>query len=506
MQATPLVASQPSSSLSVDGVRAFTADEVRAAVEHARRAQGPWAALSVRERARALARVRSELVTRADDLVDLETAIQGKTRVESYGAILACARLIGFLSGAAPRVLAPERPLPLFGLTRAHRVLREPYGVVGVIAPWNFPITLSLEPMLAALIAGNAVVMKPSEHVSEIGLALGRVFERAALGDLVRVVVGDGATGAALVAAGIDKLVVTGSVATGRKAGVLAAEHLVPVTMELGGKDAAIVLEDADLERAAAGIAWGANLNAGQACLAIERVYVVDAIADRFERALADEVRALRVGPGGDATTDVGAVTTDAQLATIEAQIEDALRKGARLLCGGERVSSARGPGRFYAPTVLADVTEEMIVMREETFGPVVAIARVHDAHEAIERTNGSRFGLTCSIWTRDIERALSLAARIRAGDVAIDEHAAPAGLAEIPWGGVKDSGFGRTRGVEGLLEMVTTKHVSWPRLRVFGREPYWFPYSARKAGAMRAALRLLYGTWPERLDVLFRR
>jgi succinate-semialdehyde dehydrogenase/glutarate-semialdehyde dehydrogenase len=281
----------------------------------------------------------------------------------------------------------------------------------------------------------------------------------------------------------------------------LAGEHLVPATLELGGKDAAIVLPDADLDRAAAGIAWAGNLNAGQACLSVERVYVAAPVAEPFLERLVAEVERLRVGLGEREDVDVPAITTEAQLAVIEAQVEDAVRKGARILCGGERISAG---SRFYRPTVIADVQGDMRVMTEETFGPVIAVQSVADAEEAIERTNAAGFGLTASLWTQDLRRGQALAGRLRVGDVALNEHAAPAGHAEIPWGGRGLSGYGKTRGAQGLLEMTTWKHVSWPRFRT-RREPYWFPYSGKMLRLVRSALVLLYGSWAERFRLVFR-
>jgi acyl-CoA reductase-like NAD-dependent aldehyde dehydrogenase len=474
--------------------------EVREAVARARAAQVSWGRLPVRARAKAMVEVKRALVRRADALADVEVKEQGKSRFEAYGAVLNQIHLLNYMRRIAPRVLGPKKAFPLFGLSRVHRIVREPLGVVGVIAPWNFPFTLSFEPMVAALIAGNAVVLKPSEYASQVGLAIGALFETALPKDLVQVVTGGAETGRALVESGIDKLVFTGSVRNGRKVAAFAGEKLVPVTLELGGKDAAIVLEDADLDRAAAGIAWGANLNAGQACLSIERVYVAEAIADRFLDKLAENVRALRLGPGESADADVGAITTEAQLEIIKAQVADAIGKGARIVTGGSSVEN--GGGRFFQPTILADVTDDMLLMKEETFGPVLGVVRVKSAEEAIARTNASSFGLTASVWTRDLSRGRALASEIKAGDVALNEHAAPAGLAEIPWGGMKDSGYGKTRGEEGLVEMSATKHISWPRVRS-KREMYWFPYSAQKLAKLRLALHMLYGTWRDRLLAL---
>lgn len=477
-----------------------TPEEVRQAVVTARLAQRAWGALTVRERLRALRPLRRTLVTQCETLVALSVAEQGKDQMIAYGEVLTVLRLLNYYFRCAPRVLRPRRVFPLLGLLRVNRIVPRPYGVVGVISPWNYPVSLTLEPTFAALIAGNAVVIKPSEQTPLLGLKLGTLFREAGLpADLVQVVTGDAAVGATLIASGIDRLVFVGSVPNGRKVAALAGQHLVPVTLELGGKDAAIVLADADLDRAAAGIAWAANLNAGQTCLAIERVYVVEAVAEPFLQRLVAEVQRLRVGPGTDPTTDIPPITTPAQLAVIQSQLADAVARGARILCGGRL---ADRPGRFFEPTVVTDVTDAMLLMREETFGPVIAVQRVHDAEEAVRRTNASPFGLTASVWTRNLELGRRLAARLEVGDAAVNDHGTPAGNPEIPWGGMKASGYGRTRGQEGLLEMVTLQHLSWPRFQT-KREPFWFPNSARTIATVRRAIPLLFGTWRERMAAL---
>ncbi len=478
----------------------FTPDQVRQAVKAAREAQTAWCQLSVRQRIRAMKPFQRMLVEQRDALAALIVAEQGKDQLIAYGEIFSILRLLGYYFRIAPRVLRQRRALPLLGLLRVNRLVPFPYGVVGVISPWNYPVSLSLEPTIAALLAGNAVVIKPSEYTPLIGLRLGELFRAAGLPEnLVQVVTGYGDTGAALIASGIDKLVFVGSEATGRKVAALAGQHLVPMTLELGGKDAAIVLSDADLERAANGIAWGGNLNAGQTCLAIERVYVEHDIAEPFLQHLVEVIQKLRVGPGTDPDTDIPAITTAAQLSIIQSHIDDAVARGARVLCGGK---PADRPGRFFKPTVVVDVNEDMLIMQAETFGPVIAVQRVQDVNEAIQRTNASPFGLTASVWTRDIARGRRIAARIQAGDVAVNDHGTPAGNVEIPWGGMKNSGYGKTRGKEGLLEMVTLQHISWPRLQT-RREPFWFPNSAKAIAMVRKSIPLLYGTWRQRLAVL---
>jgi acyl-CoA reductase-like NAD-dependent aldehyde dehydrogenase len=473
-----------------------TLDDVRKAVTTAREAQATWGQLNVRQRIRALKRFQRVLVQERDTLVRLIVAEQGKDQVIAYGEVFSVLNLLRYYFRVAPKLLRPRRAFPLLGILRVNRIVFRPYGVVGIISPWNYPVSLSLEPAVTALFAGNGVVIKPSEHTPLTGLKLGELFRQTELPEnLVQVVTGPGETGAALIASGIDKLVFVGSVATGRKVAALAGQHLVPLTLELGGKDAAIVLADADVDRTAEGIAWAANLNAGQTCLAIERVYVVDEIAEPFVQSLCEVVKGLRVGPGTDPDTDIPPITTEAQLDVIRSHIEDAQIKGAHVLCGGG--PTQRG-GRFFEPTVVVDVSEDMLLMQEETFGPVIAVQRVRDVEEAVRLTNASGYGLTASVWTQDKVLGRRVAARIEAGDVAVNDHGISAGHPEIPWGGLKESGYGKTRGREGLQEMVTLQHLSWPRVQM-RREVVWFPNSAKKLAQVKRGLLLLHGNWRER-------
>jgi succinate-semialdehyde dehydrogenase/glutarate-semialdehyde dehydrogenase len=471
-------------------------DDVRKSVAAAREAQAAWGQLSIRQRITALRRFQRVLLQERDTLVQLIVSEQGKDQVIAYGEVFSVLNLLRYYFRVAPKVLRPRRAFPLLGILRVNRIVFRPYGVVGIISPWNYPVSLSLEPAVTALLAGNGVVIKPSEHTPLTGLRLGALFQQAQLPEnLVQVVTGPGETGAALIASGIDKLVFVGSVATGRKVAALAGQHLVPVTLELGGKDAAIVLADADVDRTAEGIAWAANLNAGQTCLAIERVYVVDEIAEPFIQSLCEVVKGLTVGLGADPDTDIPPITTEAQLGVIQWHIEDAKMKGARVLCGGG--PTQRG-GRFFEPTVVVDVNEDMLLMQEETFGPVIAVQRVRDVEEAVRLTNSSGYGLTASVWTQDKVLGRRVAARIEAGDVAVNDHGISAGHPEIPWGGLKESGYGKTRGREGLLEMVTLQHLSWPRVQM-RREVVWFPNSAKKLAQVKRGLLLLHGNWRER-------
>lgn len=469
-------------------------DEVRALVERARAAQPAWAALGPRGRGRLLLRFRDRLVERAERVAELSSEETGKTRFEALLTdVLVTADLARWYARRAPKVLARRRIPSGWLVTKRCYEVREPYGVVGVIGPWNFPVLNSMRAVLAALAAGNAAIWKPSEASPFSALYVLELAREAGIPeDVFTVATGDGATGAALIEAGVDKVSFTGSVATGRKVAELAARRVIPVTLELGGKDAMIVLADADLERAANTAVAGAFANAGQICISIERVYVEASVYDAFVERVVELTRPLVAGPGPDA--DVGALTTDAQLAIVERQVKDAVAKGARVLVGGERLP---GPGRFFAPTVLVDVDHSMEIMREETFGPVLAIMKVADAEEAIRLANDSRFGLGASVWTRP-PRAAALVPRVKAGMVCVNDALTNGLVAGLPFGGVGESGYGSVYGDNGLLEMTRPRAILVDRL---GAKREFAHYPTRRFGDARLVglIRLLHGRGPAR-------
>jgi succinate-semialdehyde dehydrogenase/glutarate-semialdehyde dehydrogenase len=376
---------------------------------------------------------------------------------------------------------------------RSSRVEYRPLGVVGIISPWNFPWAIPLGEIVMALMAGNTVVLKPSELTPLVALKIGDVFRRAGLpAGALEVVTGDGSTGAALVEADVDKLMFTGSVATGRRVAEAAAQRLIPVVLELGGKDPMLVLADADIEQAASAAVWGAFANSGQACASVERCYVHESVADEFLRRVVEKTRALRQGVGESA--DVGAMSSERQLQTVEEHVRDAVARGARVLTGGGRApqrpeQDANGQGFFHEPTVLTGVDHSMQAMREETFGPTLPVMVFQTEDEAIRLANDSPFGLTASVWTRDIRRGRKLAARIEAGTVMINEVLYTHGIAQTPWGGVKQSGLGRTHGRLGLLEMVAPYHIHVNRLTRLP-DVWWFSYTPQAVALFRALAR----------------
>ncbi len=466
-------------------------EEVQAAVERARKAQRGWAELHFVARGRFLERAIRVLIERQDEFVDVIVRDTGKAPIEALGELLTACDAMQFYAKRARYILA-DTTVPLHLLkTKRLRISYRPLGVVGIITPWNFPFILSLNPAVQALMAGNTVVLKPSEVTPFAGRLVEELLSAAGLPEGVfNLVQGDGQTGAALVESGVDKISFTGSVRSGRAVAEACGRNLVPCTLELGGKDPMIVCEDADLARAARGAVFGAFTNSGQVCVSTERVYVVEPVADEFQRKVLEETAALRQGAIGE--FDVGAITWPRQIEIIEEHVADALERGARLLAGGRRNPDLEG--YFYEPTVLADVTHDMRIMREETFGPVLPIMRTRDVDEALRLANDSRYGLNANVWTRNKRRGAELAKAIESGNVVVNDCMVSYGVTESPFGGIKDSGIGRVNGDVGLRSYCHTQSIVIDRMG--GRsEPNWYPYTARKMKSMKRMMRIVWGT-----------
>jgi acyl-CoA reductase-like NAD-dependent aldehyde dehydrogenase len=447
--------------------------EVGAAVQRAREASLWWQAQGWDGRRRHLGAWCGVIARRIHELADLVHRETGKPHADAVLEITLAVGHIPWAGRSARRVLGPRRvPSGLLGVNQAAMLEYQPFGVIGVIGPWNYPVYTPMGSLAYALAAGNAVVFKPSEYTPGVGAWLAHAWSMAVpeRPDVLQVVTGRGETGAALTRAGVDKVAFTGSAATGRRVMAACAENLVPVLMECGGKDALIVDDDADLAAAADAALWGAMSNAGQTCVGIERVYATDAVYDAFVAELTD--RARRIRPGSDPEASYGPMTMPRQLDVVRRHVRDAVDAGGRALTGGE----VDGP--FVPPTVLVDVPETSAAVREETFGPTVTVTRVPDAEEAVRRANGSAYGLAGAVFTSSKARGLQLARQMRSGMTSINSVIAFAGVPALPFGGVGESGFGRMHGDDGLREFARAKAITRQRfalptpLASFARNP----------------------------------
>jgi len=449
------------------------------AVAKARQAQPAWAALPVAERSKALGRIHKRFLQNAEKFVELLTAENGKTAGEAWTSeVIANSDLFLYWMGNAAQFLKRERvplnPINYPGKTAFIEYL--PRGVVGIIAPWNLPVAIPLRGIIPALLAGNAVVFKPSSRCPQIGELIRDTFAPELPDGLLQVVIGRGDTGTAIIEAGIDFLAFTGSVPVGKQLGALCAERLIPCALELGGKDAAIVLADCDLERTAQGITWGAYFNAGQNCAGIERVYVEKSIADAFIARATSITKELRAG------IDYGPMTTPQQRELVESQVATALEGGAVCEAGGER---GKEEGFWYQPTLLTGVTHEMEIMREETFGPVLPVQVVADAEEAVRLANDSKYGLTASVWSKNTQWAMELGRRLEAGVVTINNHSFTGAVASLPWSGIKETGFGATNSHLAIGEMVRPRVLLIDKAKA--KEMWWYPLNDALLEATRA-------------------
>ncbi len=426
-----------------------SAADVQAAVARARVASVSWGALSYAEREEELVRWRRALAEAADELADLISRENGKPPLDGMVEVFMALSHLDHAAHRAAKALRPEKVST--GLLANFRatVTYHPLGVVGVIGPWNYPIFTPMGSIAYALAAGNAVVFKPSELTPLVGVKLVELAQRSlSIPNVLQVVTGAGPTGAALCKAGVDKLAFTGSTATGKRVMAACSETLTPVLMELGGKDPMIVAEDADVDAAAEAAVFGALTNTGQACISIERIYVAESIYDRFVDKVVAEVGKVKVG-GDDG--HLGAMTSPQQVGIVKDHLEDAVRRGARALTGGAEAIS----GNFIQPTVLVDVTDDMKVMKDETFGPVIPIIKVRSTDEAVRRANESSFGLGSAVFGK---HARAIADRIRAGMTSVNSVMAFSAITALPFGGVGESGFGRIHGDHGIREFTRTK------------------------------------------------
>jgi len=474
-----IVSYDPATGEEIGRIPQTSVAEINRAIQTARTVQPAWAKLSYRERGRVILKARQIVLDEIDEIAQLISRETGKPTAEAISMeVVPTLDLMHYFATRTEKLLRPQKiDIGQYGLMgRSSRLIYKPLGVVGIISPWNFPWATPLDEVVMALMGGNAVAVKPSELTPVIALKIADVFQRAGLPNgLLNIFIGEGSTGAALIDAPVDKIMFTGSVATGKRVAEAAAKHLTPVVLELGGKDPMIVLEDANLDNAARGAVWGAFANAGQACASVERCYVHESIAPDFIKRVVAETKALKQNVGTREDTDVGAMSSERQLSIVDEHVQDAIARGATVATGGRRHPGLEGS--FYEPTVLTGVDHNMEIMREETFGPTLPIMTFKTDEEALKLANESIYGLTASVWTRDIARGRRLAEQIDAGTVMVNEVVYTHALAQTPWGGVKQSGFGRTHGRLGLLELVSTRHIHVNRIS-FMPDLWWFRYS----------------------------
>ncbi|MGH2922830.1 MAG: aldehyde dehydrogenase family protein, partial [Solirubrobacterales bacterium] len=490
-------------------VETITPRKVQGIVDDVAEVQPFWAQLSLADRGRYMRRAADVLLEEIDELAALLTAEQGKPRMESYSMeLVPTVDALTWIADEGADILADER-IPMsqaFLKTKRSKFIYEPIGVVGVIAPWNYPWSIPFGEVAIALMAGNGVVLKPASLTPLIGERIRMVFEKAGFPEgLVRTVHGGGRIGDALVKSSAGKIFFTGSVEVGRKVGVECAKRMKGSVLELGGKDPQIVCADADLANAISGAVWGGFANAGQTCSGIERVYVHRDVADEFIAGVVRETERLTVDDPSEWTTEIGPMVSAEQADLVTELVDDAIKAGAKRLTGGP--TKVKGPasknlaGRFIAPTVLTGVTHEMRIMREEIFGPVLPIVTVESEQEAIALANDSEFGLGASVWTKDRAKGERIARRIESGMVWTNDHSFSHGACQCSWGGVKDSGLGRSHSKFGFYECVNIKLSSYEP--GWTRDSWWQPYDEDLGTAFRTSAQLLYGRNGKRMQAL---
>jgi acyl-CoA reductase-like NAD-dependent aldehyde dehydrogenase len=503
----------PATGAKIGEVPTITPDEVQGVVDDVARVQPAWAELSLADRARYMKRAAEVLLDDMDEIAQLLSSEQGKPLAEAYTMeVIPTIDALKWCADEGPKILAPEKvgyPQPYFLSKRSHFVY-EPIGVVGVIAPWNYPWSIPFGEVAIALMAGNGVVLKPASLTPLLGEAIKGIFDKAGLpAGIIQTVHGGGAVGEALTRSSAGKIFFTGSVEVGRHVGEVCASLLKGSVLELGGKDPMIVCADADLDNAISGALWGGFSNAGQTCSGVERVYVMREIADRFIEGVVAGAKALRVGDPLVDGVEIGPMTSPGQFEIVKELVEDAVASGATKHCGDVIDPSLLPPaadgstltGNFISPIVLTGVTHEMRIMREEIFGPVLPIVVVDSEDEAVRLANDSEFGLGASVWTKDRARGERISRRLESGMVWINDHSFTHGACQCAWGGVKDSGVGRSHSKFGFYECVNIKMRTWEP--GWTRNFWWHPYDRSMVNAVRASAGVVYGKGAEKLDAL---
>lgn len=468
----------------------------------ARIAQRAWARVSVEERSAHIAVLKAKILEARDTLANVVVRESGKPRVEAlFADVFVSLDTADYFAKQGADLLRPEGVQHHNTAAKAKlgTIYYEPKGVLAIISSWNYPLAIPVSQIIPAVMAGNAVLCKTSDFTPECGVLIEKLFRDAGFpADLVTVLQGGGEVGQALIDARPDKVFFTGSVFTGRHVAEACAPLLLPSVLELGGKDAMLVLRDANLEAASSAAVWGSFTNCGQVCLSVERLFVEEAVAEEFVRKCVEKTKKLRLGSGSDPETEIGPLIRPQHVQRMSDLIADAVQKGAKLLCGG-RPRPDLGPN-FFEPTVIQGVNSTMKLFQDETFGPILSICVVRDAEEAIALANDCEFGLAASVWTKDNEKGKGVAARLHAGTVMVNDAISGFAIAEAPHGGCGLSGWGRTHGKVGLLEMVNVKYVDVDRLPGM-EKPWWYRYGSELQKAADAFLQFEFaGGWATRI------
>ncbi len=473
--------------------------DVENCLQQSRKAQKSWAALPIKERAKHIIKIRDYLSHNVDEIVTTIAQDNGKIRMDAYVAeVLPTAMAISYYCKNAKTFLHDQKLSMgnLFTFNKRSEVIRVPYGVIGIISPWNYPFSIAFSEIVMGLLAGNGVILKTASRTQMVGLEIIKAIEAAKLPDgLFQYVNLPGReAGDAFLNAGVDKLFFTGSVPVGKLLMKKAANTLTPVCLELGGNDAMIICEDADLNRAVSGTLWAGFSNCGQSCGGIERIYVHQDIYDEYIHLLKKEVEKLRVGYDTDYNVDMGAMTTSSQIKLVTSHIEDAQQKGAQIWAQSN-IPDKQGLHNFLPATVLTDVNHTMDVMKFESFGPVIGVMKVDDIDQAITLANDSNLGLTGSMWSKNRKKARRIARKIQAGTVTINDHLMSHGLPESAWGGFKESGIGRSHGELGMLEMTQPQMIVDDILSFTKKNLWWHPYDETVYNGLKGIMKTLYGT-----------
>ena len=471
-----IISFNPATGAEIGRVAETSAEAVKTSVENSRRAFQMWRKTSFETRKDFIMKAREIILAEMDEIARLISDESGKPVAEALSMEIApVLDLMQYFARNTEKLLRPRKiNIGLYAtLGRSSKIIYQPLGVVGIIPAWNYPFSIPLGETVMALMAGNTVVLKPSELTSFVGLKIGEIFRKAGLPEnVVQIVTGAGASGAALVESAPDKIMFTGSVATGKKIAESVAKNLTSVVLELGGKDPMIVFADANLELAAEAAIWGAFCNSGQSCSSVERLYVEESVVKKLTDLIVEKTKKLKQDSGDKETTDIGAMSSERQVKIVADHVADFEKSGAKILTGG------KSNNLFFEPTVISGATNSMRGMQEETFGPTLPIATFKTEEEAIKLANDSEFGLTASVWTRDLEKGKRVAEQIEAGTVCVNEVLYTHGIGQTPWGGFKNSGRGRTHGIEGLMELVQPQHIHVNKVSILP-DAWWFPYGA---------------------------